>query len=210
MRVKSVLVAAKALEASSRANPITILFETVANFIAAPFFFPEVASGNGWAALLTTSARKTFEFPRESHRILPPGFEQTRFDPEVSLFCRDGGFLTWAAKPSVRKSPNPAMISFLNRTSVTSAPALLSLSDVTYPVRSKFPWRLILPILIGRWARLSGSTGLLRIHREFIFAEGYSGRVFCEQVWRGQSLRIVIASESEGSGCLLAAAALVV
>jgi hypothetical protein len=40
-------VAANALEANSKANPITTPLDTVANFIAAPFFFPEVTSGSG-------------------------------------------------------------------------------------------------------------------------------------------------------------------
>jgi hypothetical protein len=46
-RVRFAFVAAKALEANKSANPMTRLFETVANFIAAPFFFPEVTSENG-------------------------------------------------------------------------------------------------------------------------------------------------------------------
>jgi len=36
--------------------------------------------------------------------MLPPGLSTQ----VTSLRCRDGGFLTWAAKPSVRESPNPA------------------------------------------------------------------------------------------------------
>jgi hypothetical protein len=40
-KVKFALLAANALEASVKANPTTKLFVTVANFIAAPFFFPE-------------------------------------------------------------------------------------------------------------------------------------------------------------------------
>jgi len=44
--------------------------------------------------------------------MLPPGLCRQAFDPQVTgLPCRDGGFLTWAAKPSVRESPTPANIS---------------------------------------------------------------------------------------------------
>src|SRR6266571_1984256 len=104
-KVKLAFEAANALEASSRANPITRLLETVANFIAAPFSFPEVMSGKrlgrpGFA----TKREKTLVFPHESHRMLPLGLNRQA----TSLLCRYGGFLTWAAKPSVRESPDPA------------------------------------------------------------------------------------------------------
>jgi hypothetical protein len=42
------LLAAKALDANNNADPINRLFDTVANFMTAPFFFPEYASGSGW------------------------------------------------------------------------------------------------------------------------------------------------------------------
>jgi hypothetical protein len=55
--------------------------------------------------------------------MLPPGLcKQVK-----SLLCRDGGFLTWAAKPSVRESPDPANIKSI-QTSVTSAPVVPTLS----------------------------------------------------------------------------------
>src|SRR5258708_39698218 len=72
-KVKVAFVTANALEGSNRANPITRLFETVANFIAAPFFFPEIASGSGWGGPARESRRKTLVFPHESHKMLPPG-----------------------------------------------------------------------------------------------------------------------------------------
>jgi hypothetical protein len=41
----------------------------------------------------------------------------------TSLFCRDGGFLNWAAKSSMRKSPDPANDVESNPARVTSTPA---------------------------------------------------------------------------------------
>jgi hypothetical protein len=53
---------------------MTRLFETVANFIAAPFeFFPEHTSETVGAALLATGARKHFVFAHESPKMLPLG-----------------------------------------------------------------------------------------------------------------------------------------
>ena len=43
-------------------------------------------------------------FPHESHKMLPPGLNRQA----TRLLCCYGGFLTWAAKPSVRESPDPA------------------------------------------------------------------------------------------------------
>jgi hypothetical protein len=40
--------------------------------------------------------------------MLPPGLCAQVLTHKSSLRCRDGGFLTWAAKPSVRESPDPA------------------------------------------------------------------------------------------------------
>jgi hypothetical protein len=118
-KVKLAFVAANALEASSTANPITTLFETVANFIAAPVFFPERTSGSGWGGPVRDQRKKTLVFPHESHRMLPPGWNRQ----VTSLCCRNGGFLTWAAKPSMRKSPDPAENIESNLAGATSAPA---------------------------------------------------------------------------------------
>src|SRR3984893_254088 len=46
-KFKLAFVTANALEANSKANPITTLLEIVENVIAAPFFFPEYTSGSG-------------------------------------------------------------------------------------------------------------------------------------------------------------------
>jgi len=43
-------------------------------------------------------------FHRESPTMLPPGLSTDR-----GSCLRFGGFLSWAAKPSVRESPDPAM-----------------------------------------------------------------------------------------------------
>jgi|GEM_PF-7005875 len=40
--------------------------------------------------------------------MLPPGLCTQVLTHKSSLRCCDGGFLTWAAKPSVRESPDPA------------------------------------------------------------------------------------------------------
>jgi len=48
---------------------------------------------------------KTLVFRRESPTMLPPGLSAQA----TSLRLRIGGFLTWAAKPSVRESPDPAI-----------------------------------------------------------------------------------------------------
>ena len=55
----------------------------------------------------------------------------------TSLLCRDGGFLTWAAKPSMRESPDPANNFESNLASVTSALAF-PLYQITYSPLSKF------------------------------------------------------------------------
>src|SRR5271157_322315 len=70
------------------------------------FFFPEVTSGSGWGGPARDQREKTLVFPHESPRMLAPGLSTQA----ASLCCRDGGFLTWAAKPSVRESPNPAKL----------------------------------------------------------------------------------------------------
>src|ERR1035438_9639355 len=98
------LVAANALEASSRSNPRITLFETVANFIAAPFSFPKKRREAVEAARFATSARKHLCFRTNRLKCWRRGCATQ----VKSLRCRDGGFLTWAAKPSVRESPNPA------------------------------------------------------------------------------------------------------
>jgi hypothetical protein len=127
-KVTLAFVAANALEASSKANPIIRLFETVANFMAAPYFLSRVASGNGWGGPVRDQREKTLVFPHESPTMLPPGLcRKSRADKSsrqvASFCCRDGGFLTWAAKPSVRESPGPAINIEANLASFTSAPA---------------------------------------------------------------------------------------
>jgi hypothetical protein len=71
-RVNSPLVAANALEANSRANPITRVFETVANFMVAPLFFPETF--REWLGRPGSQLKeKTLVFPQESPTMLPLG-----------------------------------------------------------------------------------------------------------------------------------------
>src|SRR5271169_4446492 len=97
-------VPANALEANSNANPSTRLFDTVANFMTAPFFFPEITSGNGWGGPVHDFREKTLVFCRESPTIQPLGFQPTS---RKACHAVDGGCLTWAAKPRVRESPKP-------------------------------------------------------------------------------------------------------
>jgi len=114
---------ANALEASSRANPITTLFEIVANFIAAPFSFPTYVRKRFGAARFDDQREKTLVFSHQSHKMLPLGFNRQA----TSLLCCYGGFVTWAAKPSVRKSPDPARYFESKLAGVTSAPAFYPL-----------------------------------------------------------------------------------
>src|SRR5579863_1674301 len=105
-RSRLAFVPANALVARIRAKPRTKDFVTVVNFMAAPLFsFPRCRRESVGAARLTTSARKTFVFLRESPTMLPPGLKRGKFH---DLPGCDGGFLTWAAKPRVRRSPIPA------------------------------------------------------------------------------------------------------
>src|ERR1700730_3676483 len=62
----------------------------------------------------TTSAKKHFVFPHESPTMLRPGLCRQ----VTSLLCCVGGFLTWAAKPSARESPDPAKCRNQNLTSL--------------------------------------------------------------------------------------------
>src|SRR5258708_18310157 len=68
------LLAAKALDANNNADPINRLFDTVANFMTAPFFFPECTSGSGWGGPAHDHREKTLVFPRESPTMQPLGF----------------------------------------------------------------------------------------------------------------------------------------
>src|ERR1700752_2720460 len=62
-KLRLAFVAAKALEANRRATPMIRVFETVANFIAAPFSFPKLRREAVGAARFATSARKRLSFP---------------------------------------------------------------------------------------------------------------------------------------------------
>src|SRR5579859_289239 len=156
-KLKLALVAANALEARSRANPMTRPLETVANFIAAPFSFPKSRRKTVGAARLATAARKHLCSPTNRLKCWRRGCASQ----VKSLRCRDGGFLTWAAKPSVRESPNPAKIfgSKLARHFLRwPFPTLI----VTHSPRSKFPECGVRLHFLGRSAQASGSKNLPR------------------------------------------------
>src|SRR5579864_1823742 len=127
-KLKLALVAANALEARSRANPMTRPLETVANFIAAPFSFPKSRRKTVGAARLATAARKHLCSPTNRLKCWRRGCASQA----TSLRCREGGFLTWAAKPSVRESPNPAKILLL----ILSQHHLCAGSRLFYSLRS--------------------------------------------------------------------------
>jgi len=74
--------------------------------MTAPFFFPEYASGSGWGGPARDHREKTLVFPRESPTMQPLGFGKQAARPVLLLW----GFLTWAAKPRVGKSPEPRKI----------------------------------------------------------------------------------------------------
>jgi hypothetical protein len=71
--------------------------------MTAPFFFPEITSGSGWGGPVHDWREKTLVFCRESPTIQPLGYSQQA----TRLAAVHGGFLTWAAKPRVRKSLTP-------------------------------------------------------------------------------------------------------
>src|SRR5580700_2133753 len=82
------------------------------------FSFPKLCQELVGAARCTTSARKHLCFPTNRIECCRRGWCRKA----TSLCCRDGVFLTWAAKPSVRKSPDPAINLESHLASVTSTP----------------------------------------------------------------------------------------
>jgi hypothetical protein len=120
------LVAANALEANSNANPITTLFDTVANFMTAPF----LSRNRVGKRLGRPGSRRT----RENLCVLP----RIAYNAAVGVkqasrkaCLRIGGFLTWAAKPKVRESPNPA-----EKFTIATRLNLSRLIALFYPVRN--------------------------------------------------------------------------
>src|SRR6267143_1167350 len=101
------LLAAKALDAKNNADPINRLFDNVANFMTAPFSFPNVRREAVGAALLATIVRKLLCFLANRLQCSRWGSA----NKPQGLFCFEWGFLTWAAKPSVGRSPEPRKIS---------------------------------------------------------------------------------------------------
>jgi len=71
--------------------------------MTAPFFFPENASGSGWGGPVHDLRENSCVLPRIAYNSAA-GVQQT--GREACLRCA-WGFLTWAAKPSVRKSLTP-------------------------------------------------------------------------------------------------------
>ena len=82
----------------------------------------------------------------------------------------NGGFLIWAAKPSVRESPNPAIISLQRWPASPLRWPLLTLT-VTHSLPSKFHSIVIVPFFLGCTlldvGRKLPIAVLSRIHDEF-------------------------------------------
>jgi hypothetical protein len=105
------------------------------------------------------------------------------------LAAATGGFLTWAAKPSVRESPNPTIISNQFGQRHLCAGLLLT-PRVTHFPQSKFHWIVIashfLRCTVLDAGRIFPIAPTSRIHGEFMLrnmnSKGHSGRVFCERV----------------------------
>src|SRR5262245_58717423 len=85
----------------------------------------------------------------------------------MCLRIRDGGSLTWAAKPSVRESPDPAEISNVDGQNHLCS-GRISTPEGTRVARLKFPFRRKSSQSIGRAVHLSGS-------RNFGFCAGLRG-----------------------------------
>jgi len=66
------LLAAKALDAKNKADPINRLFDTVANFMSAPFFFPEDV-GKRFLGGLDLPSPEILAFMRRRPKMLPRG-----------------------------------------------------------------------------------------------------------------------------------------
>ena len=93
----------------------------------------------------------------------------------TSLLCRDGGFLTWAAKPSVRESPDPAKCRNQLWPPLPLRRPLIQLGRLRIrPCRSSV-WDRDLVVLLGRCAYLSDSKKAQLIH----FHKANIRRLFC-------------------------------
>jgi len=86
--------------------------------MTAPFSFPKLRREAVGAARFTTGAIKLCVLPRIAYNATA-GVQQTSRQA-----CRAvrGGFLTWAAKPRVRESPNPAKKSAATNTATKYGP----------------------------------------------------------------------------------------
>src|SRR5258708_26794097 len=82
-RFRVALVDANALEAINTANPMVRVFTSVENFIAAPSFFPEITSGNGWGGPARDLRKKTLVFPHESPKMHALGLSNTGHNPAL-------------------------------------------------------------------------------------------------------------------------------
>jgi hypothetical protein len=159
-RVRFALLAAKALEVNSSANPTTKLFDTLVNFIACSLSFlaRSRSGGLGAAPVHELRGENTCVSPRIAYNAAA-GVERQA----PCLRFRFGGFLTWAAKPSVRESPNPAFRFLVSAGS--PLPAFYPLHAITDWLWNLFPAKNHFVLLsFGRFAYRSGSKnfGLIR------------------------------------------------
>src|SRR6267143_219774 len=106
------LLAAKALDAKNNADPINRLFDNVANFMTAPFSFPNVRREAVGAALLATIVRKLLCFLANRLQCSRWGSANR---PQ-GLFCFEWGFFSPGPPNRVWEDPlNPAKLPVLYR-----------------------------------------------------------------------------------------------
>jgi hypothetical protein len=105
---KLALVDAKALEAKTNAKLKTTLLENVAIFMTAPFSFPLSVGKRLGAARLTARGESTLSFTANRLQFNRWGSAKVQRANRKACLALHKGFLTWAAKPKVKKSLNPA------------------------------------------------------------------------------------------------------
>src|SRR5437868_15407391 len=109
-KIKLAFVAANALEASSKASPITRLFETVANFIAGPFSFPKLRREAVGAARFATRVGKHLCFPRNRIKYCRRGCADKLAPTSHELVLPRWGFSHLGRQTECERIPRPRKI----------------------------------------------------------------------------------------------------
>jgi hypothetical protein len=128
------LVAANALEANSNANPRITLFETVANFMTAPFSSPSFVGERLGRPGSRLARENIWCFVAKIAYNASVGVQQTS-----RKACRavHRGSVTWAAKPKVKESLTPQNPTF-RKISASFSP-LAGYFTTTHMLCRKFP-----------------------------------------------------------------------